>query len=32
VAFGVTLFSEHDAWVEKLKTTLPARALREFFR
>ncbi|MFO0109758.1 MAG: HupE/UreJ family protein [Alphaproteobacteria bacterium] len=32
VAFGVTLFSEHDAWVEKLKNTLPVRALREFFR
>jgi urease accessory protein len=32
VAFGVTLFSEHEAWVEKVKSTLPARALRAFFR
>ena len=32
VAFGVTAFSDHESWLERLKTTRIGRILRAFFQ
>jgi hydrogenase/urease accessory protein HupE len=32
VAFGITLFSEHESWVERWKSTRVGRGVRVFFR